>query len=87
MGSVKRKQGLLKQMLSAVLAAAVSLSGFAQTDRVYLPELGNSASDVLSSAEEREYAAGLVRQMRAYELLVEDPLINGFFSDMGFNLL
>lgn len=87
MGSVKRKQGLLKQMLSAVLAAAVSLSGFAQTDRVYLPELGNSASDVLSSAEEREYAAGLVRQMRAYELLVEDPLINGFFSDMGFNLV
>ena len=44
-------------------------------------------SDVLSSAQEREYAASLVRQMRAYELLVEDPLINGFFSDMGYNLV
>jgi len=51
-----------------------------------LPELGNSASDVLSSSEEREYAEGLIRQMRAYELLIEDPLINDFFSDMGFNL-
>jgi len=91
MGPVKRKQGLskhlLKQILIAVLIAAVSLSSIAQTDRVYLPELGNSASDVLSSAEEREYAASLVRQMRAYELLVEDPLINGFFSDMGYNLV
>ncbi len=87
MGTVKRKQGLIKQLLMAVLVASVSLSSIAQTDRVHLPELGNSASDVLSSAEEREYAAGLVRQMRAYELLVEDPLINGFFSDMGFNLV
>jgi predicted Zn-dependent protease len=51
-----------------------------------LPELGNSASDVLSNSEEKEYAKGLVRQMRAYELLVEDPLISDFFSDMGFNL-
>ena len=95
MGSVKRKQGLPKylprhlpgQVLIAVLIATISLSSIAQTDRVHLPELGNSASDVLSSAEEREYAAGLVRQMRAYELLVEDPLINGFFSDMGYNLV
>lgn len=87
MGPVKRKQYLLYQMLVAVMVAAVSLSSIAQTDRVELPELGNSASDVISAAEEREYAAGLVRQMRAYELLVEDPLINDFFSDMGFNLV
>jgi predicted Zn-dependent protease len=52
-----------------------------------LPELGNSASNVLSNAEEREYAESLIRQMRAYELLIEDPLINDFFSDMGFNLV
>ncbi len=91
MSPVKRKQGLpkhlLNQVLIAVLIAAISLSSIAQTDRVYLPELGNSASDVLSSAEEREYAASLVRQMRAYELLVEDPLINGFFSNMGYSLV
>jgi len=95
MGPVKRKQGLPKhlprhlpgQILIAVLITAISLSSIAQTDLVHLPELGNSASEVLSSAEEREYAASLVRQMRAYELLVEDPLINGFFSNMGYNLV
>ena len=84
---VKQKQGILKQFLVALIVASISLSSIAQTDRVNLPELGNSASDVLSNAEEREYAASLVRQMRAYELLVEDPLITGFFSDMGFNLV
>jgi len=74
------------QILIAVLVTAVSLSSIAQTNRLDLPELGNSASDVLSNAEEKEYAKGLVRQMRAYELLIEDPLISDFFSDMGFNL-
>jgi len=86
MVSVKQKHGLLKRLLIALTVTAVSLSGAAQTSRVDLPELGNSASDVLSNAEEREYAANLVRQLRAYDLLVEDPLINDFFSDMGFNL-
>ena len=83
---VKQKHGLLKQILVAALIAAVSLSSIAQTGRVNLPELGNSASNVLSNAEERENAESLIRQMRAYELLIEDPLINDFFSDMGFNL-
>ena len=83
---VKQKRGLLKQILVAALIAAISLSSIAQTGRVNLPELGNSASNVLSNAEERDYAESLIRQMRAYELLIEDPLINDFFSDMGFNL-
>jgi len=83
---VKQIHGLLKQVLITVLIAVVSLSSIAQTGRVNLPELGNSASEVLSTSEEREYAEGLIRQMRAYELLIDDPLINDFFSDMGFNL-
>ena len=86
MDPVKQKQGLLKQFLIAILIAGISLSSIAQTSRVNLPELGNSASNVLSNSQEKEYAAGLLRQLRAYELLIEDPLINDFFSDMGFNL-
>ena len=83
---VKQKHRTLKQFLIAILIAMISLSSIAQTGRVNLPELGNSASDVLSNIEEREYAEGLIRQMRAYELLNEDPLISDFFSDMGYNL-
>lgn len=86
MVSVKQKQSFLKQFLVATLIVVISLSSVADTNRINLPELGNSASDVLSNAEEREYAESLIRQMRAYELLVEDPLISDFFSDMGYNL-
>ncbi len=87
MVQVKQKHGVLRQLLGAALVTLVSLSSIAQTDRVYLPELGNSASDVLSNSEEREYAERLVRQMRAFDLFIEDPLISNFFSDMGFNLV
>ncbi len=87
MVTVKRKHGILMRILMAVMVAAISLSSVAQDRRTRLPELGNSASDILSAAEEREYAEGLIRQMRAYELLVEDPLIDDFFSDMGYNLV
>jgi predicted Zn-dependent protease len=83
---VKQKHRFLKQFFISVLIAVFSLSSVAQTGRVHLPELGNSASDVLSISEERVYAAGLIRQMRAYELLNEDPLISEFFSVMGYNL-
>lgn len=85
--AVKQKYRYLKQFLITVLIAVVSLSSVAQTGgRVNLPELGNSANNVLSNVEEREYAESLIRQLRAYELLNEDPLINDFFSDMGYNL-
>ena len=86
MVAVKQKQGFLKQLLISILIVTISLSSIADTNRINLPELGNSASDVLSNAEEREYAESLIRQMRAYELLVEDPLISDFISDMGYNL-
>ena len=83
---VKQKHGLWRTILLAVLVTVMSMSSIAQTGRVNLPELGNSANNVLSNSEEQEYAASLIRQMRAYELLIEDPQINDFFSDMGYNL-
>jgi predicted Zn-dependent protease len=83
---VKHNHGFLTHILVTLAVMAASLSAGAQSGRVDLPELGNSASDVLSTADEREYAEHLLRQMRAYDLLVEDPLISDFFSDMGYNL-
>lgn len=83
---VKQKRGYARQILVALGVAFFSLSSVAQSGRVDLPELGNSASNVLTAAEERKYAESLIRQMRAYELMVEDPLIHDFFSNMGFRL-
>ena len=70
----------------AVLTATISLASLAQTDTLDLPDMGASADTILSRAEEREYAKVLVMQMRAYEVLNEDPLVNAYFEDMGFRL-
>lgn len=67
---------------------AVSLASTAQTaDNVSLPDMGASADSILSRKEEQDYARTLLMQMRAYEVLVEDPQISAFFSDMGYRLV
>ncbi|HET6565308.1 MAG TPA: M48 family metalloprotease [Xanthomonadales bacterium] len=71
----------------ALLVYSASMSSFAQNDRLALPDMGASADTILSSKEEEEYAKALVRQMRAYEVLNEDPLINAYFKDMGYRLV
>jgi predicted Zn-dependent protease len=71
----------------AMLIFSVSLTSTAQTDRLALPDMGASADSILSRKEEEEYAKALVRQMRAYEILNEDPLITAFFEDMGYRLV
>jgi len=84
MSRLKRNKTYLCRLGLAVLIAGTSLASVAQTERVELPDMGASADTILSRAEEAEYAKALVRQMRAYEVLNEDPLISAFFEDMGF---
>ncbi|MFT5138719.1 MAG: putative Zn-dependent protease [Lysobacterales bacterium] len=73
--------------LLAVLTILVSLSSIAQDDRIPLPDMGNSASNFLTEKEEKQYANALIRQMRAYEVLVEDPQISAYFENMGFQIV
>jgi len=70
----------------AAVTACVSMASVAQVERLDLPDMGASADTIISRAEEAEYARALVRQMRAYEVLNEDPLISAYFEDMGFRL-
>jgi len=86
MPRVKSNISLPGRLLLALLTAGTSLAGVAQTERLSLPDMGASAETILSRKEEQEYAEALVRQMRAYEVLVEDPLIADFFKDMGYRL-
>ena len=77
----------LIRLLSMLAALAVSLGAVAQTSRVPLPDMGNSASTILSDREEAEYAREMIRQLRFYDLLIEDPQILAYFEDMGFRLV
>ncbi len=84
---VKRSKRLWPRALVALAVASAGMPGYAQSERVALPDMGASADTILSRKEEEDYAKALVRQMRAYEVLNEDPLINAYFEDMGFQLV
>jgi predicted Zn-dependent protease len=74
------------KILTALMVLLASLPAVAQNEQLDLPDMGASSDAILSRAQEEEYAKMLVRQMRAYEVLVEDPLISAYFEDMGFRL-
>lgn len=80
------KQGFRPVWLVVLLTLA-SLTAVAQEERIQLPDMGNSADNYLSDLQEREYARAMLMQMRAYNVLVDDPLISQYFSDMGFRLV
>jgi predicted Zn-dependent protease len=69
-----------------VLTACIGMASVARAEKLDLPDMGASADTIMSRAEEAEYARALVRQMRAYEVLNEDPLITAYFEDMGYRL-
>lgn len=52
-----------------------------------LPDLGDSSARVLSSEREREYSQGLLRQLQAYELLVDDPELVEYLETLCFRLV
>jgi predicted Zn-dependent protease len=86
MSTVKSTSKLTLRLALALVTACVSMGSVAQTEQLDLPDMGASAESILSRKEEEEYAKALVRQMRAYEVLVEDPLISDYFEAMGYRL-
>lgn len=71
--------------LAASLAfciAAVTVS--AQDTR--LPDMGSSAGEVLSPARQAEYGGMLLSQLRHYDIILDDPLIDGWLQSVGHRL-
>ncbi|MBB6242069.1 putative Zn-dependent protease [Rhodanobacter sp. MP1X3] len=72
---------LLTALMTATLACA---AGAQQEDR--LPDLGSSANALISPQEAQDYGAAMLHQMRALDLVVDDPLLDDYINDLGFRL-
>ncbi len=79
----------MKRLLAqlALLAAIVSLAGPAGAQSPKLPDMGGTSTRVLSPEDERTFPKDFERFLRASQLLVEDPMIRGYFEDMGYRLV
>ncbi|GAB3783552.1 M48 family metalloprotease [Dyella agri] len=75
-----------KRLLTALILAGLAFAAGAQ-DNVRLPDLGSSANALISPQEAQDYGAAMLRQMRALDMVVDDPLLDDYINDLGFRLV
>ncbi|HWU77587.1 MAG TPA: M48 family metalloprotease [Rhodanobacter sp.] len=73
------------RLLTALITASLAFSAAAQDD-VRLPDLGSSANALISPQEAQDYGASMLRQMRALDMVVDDPLLDDYINDLGHRL-
>jgi len=72
-----------------LLATAVALALAAPLSRAQdskLPDIGSSAGELLTPARQAEYGGMMLRELRNYGYLVDDPLVDDWLQAMGTRL-
>ena len=75
------RPSLLAFALTLVLASPLAL---AQDSK--LPDIGSSAGELLTPARQAEYGGMMLRELRNYGYLLEDPLLDEWMQRMGERL-
>jgi predicted Zn-dependent protease len=78
---------LRPSLLALALALAFAASAPAQDLPSGLPDIGSSAGEMLSPAQEQMYGEYTVRELRRLDLLLEDPLAEAYLQDLGYRLV
>ncbi|KQN99243.1 MULTISPECIES: M48 family metalloprotease [Stenotrophomonas] len=76
-------------MRTLLLATAVALALATPLSRAQeskLPDIGSSAGELLTPARQAEYGGMMLRELRNYGYLVDDPLIDDWLQAMGTRL-
>lgn len=68
--------------LGALLASSASAFDI-QTDKNKLPEIGSAGVSILSIDKERQIGGEMMRQLRASQPLLNDPVLNEYINDLG----
>jgi predicted Zn-dependent protease len=76
----------LPRLFTALVSAGLCFAAGAQ-DNVRLPDLGSSADALISPQEAQDYGASMLRQMRALDMTVDDPLLDDYINDLGYRLV
>ncbi|MCW5579478.1 MAG: M48 family metalloprotease, partial [Dokdonella sp.] len=71
---------------TCLLAFAAGLDA-AERNAIKLPDIGSSAAALATPQELREYGAGMLQELRAYDLVLDDPLLSDYISSLGYRLV
>jgi len=78
----------LRHIPIAVAAACLAtLAGANESGGVKLPDIGSSAASLATPQELRDYGAGMLQEMRAYEMVLDDPLLSDYVNSLGYRLV
>ncbi len=71
-------------LTAAFTFAVASVCAPAQESR--LPDIGSSAGELLSPSQQEEYGLMMLAQLRHYDYLLQDPLIDSWLDSLGSRL-
>ncbi|HDS1312079.1 TPA: M48 family metallopeptidase [Stenotrophomonas maltophilia] len=71
---------------AVTLALALALAMPLAQAQEKLPDIGSSAGELLTPARQAEYGAMMLRELRNYGYLLDDPLVNDWLQTMGTRL-
>ncbi|HET6631862.1 MAG TPA: M48 family metalloprotease [Rhodanobacteraceae bacterium] len=74
------------RLLVFLMTAGLCVAASAQ-DGPRLPDLGSSAGTVRSPAEDRQIGASMLHQMRALDMVLDDPLTSQYLNHLGYELV
>lgn len=81
-----KSSGFRHCLLAVAAGAGLGGAGIAMPQETALPDLGSSAGELITPAQEAEYGAYTLYQMRQYGLILDDPLIDTWLQGMGHRL-
>lgn len=88
---MKKKHKLTNFFYKASLISLLSFTAFTgvaqQSDKNKLPEIGASAASVLSLDKERQIGDIMMRQLRASQPIINDPVLIEFINNLGNKLI
>ncbi|MGD9585162.1 MAG: M48 family peptidase, partial [Lysobacterales bacterium] len=76
-------------MARLIFMAIIAISGtvaWAQSSDLALPSIGASADTLISPEQERRIGVSMLREFRAHNLVLDDPLFSDYLSGLGYRL-
>ncbi|WP_235893522.1 M48 family metalloprotease [Cognatilysobacter lacus] len=76
---------MLRSLLAAAIVIAVA-APLACAQETRLPDIGSSAGELITPAQEDAYGAMTLAQLRHFDYVLEDPLIDSWLDTLGHRL-
>ncbi|MEO5622652.1 MAG: M48 family metalloprotease [Dokdonella sp.] len=77
---------LLRGVSLLTVACITGLAGGREPD-IKLPDIGSSAAAIMSPQDLHDYGAAMLQEMRAYNLVLDDALLDDYINALGYRLV